>query len=275
VLMTPGMIGCFLSHVKCWQMCADEEAGPLIVFEDDVMVEPDFCNKLAAAMENLPDDWDVLLLGALGAVSPKYYHINLLHAILAGGMRWPRWHAKDVHEPVRPFGTHAYVVSERGARKLLHLCPKVNYHVDVVAWGLRKLRLYAIHPLLAKQTHADTTIGGLTDRSWTPKFIIDPYTGADFAWAWNAPLMKIGGERGVLATSGRMTSVGLFGLAIAAITRSMLALRITVGYIASTYLLVRALLTFNGRTWFAKSVPPPQPVVAEAEVPSSAPPPSA
>lgn len=28
-------------------------------------------------------------------------------------------------------------------------------------------------------------------------------TGTDFAWAWNAPLMQLGGPRGVLITSGR------------------------------------------------------------------------
>lgn len=258
MLMTPGMIGCFLSHKKCWQLCAEEAAGPLIVFEDDVVVTPDFRDRLADAMNNLPDDWDVLLLGAVGAVSPKYYHVNFLHSILAGGLRWPRWHSADVHEPMRPFGTHAYVISERGAAKLLQKCPKVNYHVDVVAWGLRSLRLYAVHPLLAKQTHEDTTIGGLSDRSWCPQFIIDPYTGADFAWAWNAPLLKIGGKKGVLVTSGRSTVVALFGFFCAALGRSMTMLRITLGYIATMYLVVRALVTFNGRTWFKREEPSEQ-----------------
>ena len=37
-------------------------------------------------------------------------------------------------------------------------------------------------------------------------------TGTDFAWAWNAPLMQIGGRGGLLFTSGRCvgsTTVGL------------------------------------------------------------------
>jgi hypothetical protein len=34
-------------------------------------------------------------------------------------MRWPRNHSKLLHEPLRPFGTHAYAVSPAGARKLL------------------------------------------------------------------------------------------------------------------------------------------------------------
>ena len=62
--------------------------------------------------------------------------------------------------PLRPAGTHAYVISPAGARKLLAGCPRANYHVDVAAWGLRALQLFCVNPLLAKQTHADTTIGG-------------------------------------------------------------------------------------------------------------------
>ena len=34
-LMTRGMVGCFLSHRRCWQICAGSCSGPMIVFEDD------------------------------------------------------------------------------------------------------------------------------------------------------------------------------------------------------------------------------------------------
>ena len=240
-LMTPGMIGCYLSHRECWALCVSR-GEPLIVFEDDVLLADGFKQKLAAAMENLPDDWDVLLLGTIGAISPKYYHVNLPHAVAAGGMRWPRWHAQDVHEPLRPFGTHAYLVSPKGAEELLRRCPRVNYHVDVVAWGLRGLRLFAIHPLLARQTHEDTTIDGASDRSWLPKLVIDPYTGADFAWAWNAPLFKVGGHRGLLLTSGRMISVGAIGLLVAVFTRSLAPLVWSAGYILTVMLFVRLMV---------------------------------
>lgn len=201
-LMTRGMIGCFLSHRKCWQRCADANGGPMIVFEDDglataedskwkgaassapvpaldqcpsrpltrpracasaraVVLADNFTAVLSEAMADLPDDWDVLLLGALGAVHPKYYGLNLMHAMMAGGMHWPRWVSPSIHTPLRPFGTHAYVISARGAKKLLAAAPRASYHVDVVAWGLRQLRLFAVHPLIAKQTHGDTTIGAL------------------------------------------------------------------------------------------------------------------
>ena len=48
----------------------------------------------------------------------------MLHSLVAGGLRIPRWHSSSLHTPLRPFGTHAYVVSASGARKLLRHCSR-------------------------------------------------------------------------------------------------------------------------------------------------------
>ena len=185
----------------------------------------------------------------------RYYWINLLHSCIAGGMRWPRNHSKLLHEPLRPFGTHAYAVSPAGARKLLASSPKASYHVDVIAWGTRGVRLFAVHPLLAKQTHGDTTIGGASDRSWLPNLVVDDYTGTDFAWAWNAPLVKIGK---LLLTSGRVFFTGLLLIIASVLLRHSsygeILLYATLGYSAFFYLLIRAL------TWPQRRLPPLKPL---------------
>jgi len=247
-LMTKGMIGCFLSHRKCWQRCANAEGGRLIVFEDDVDLDGNFTAALEEAMGDLPDDWDVLLLGALGAVHPKYYGLNVMHAVMAGGMRWPRWRSSSIHTPLRPFGTHAYIVSASGAKKLLAAVPKASYHVDVVAWGQPDLRLFAVHPLLAKQTHGDTTIGGATDRSWLPHFTIDHYSGTDFAWAWNAPLFQVAG---LLITAGRAFSGGVLQCLLYLILRRPAFLYSLCAYSFSMYATVQLL------TWPQQRIRPP------------------
>jgi hypothetical protein len=232
------------------------------VFEDDVYLSENFSECLTAALDELPDDWDVLLLGALGAVHPSYYAVNLPHALMAGGLRVPRGARKAfgglslIHTPMRPFGTHAYAISERGAAKLLRHAPKANFHVDVIAWGMRGLKLFAVHPLLARQTHEDTTIGGKSDRSYLPNFIIDKYTGTDFAWAWNAPLLKFGqlrGHGGYLLTTGRSIATSTSGILLAlALQRShhpvaaRLALLATLGWMVSMYFLI-TLLTWPQR----------------------------
>lgn len=275
-------------------MRAHHTAPRAPVFEDDVILSDNFTAALSEALDTLPDDWDVLLLGALGAVHPAYYAVNVGHAVLAGGCRWPRGARKAfrsppgqvaIHTPLRPFGTHAYALSERGARKLLARAPKANYHVDVVAWGMRNIKLFAVHPLLAKQTHDDTTIGGSSDRSWLPQMVIDqcarhrpapheraascssthapptvettrPHmrvyicrpadTGTDFAWAWNAPLMQFGGQRGMLVTSGRAFFMSFVGLLFSMILRSKLVLAVTLGWGGGLYSLL-TLLTWPQR----------------------------
>ena len=94
-LITPGMTGCFLSHRRCWERCValDED---LLVFEDDIMLEADFARRACAAMDDLPSDWDVMLIGALGLVHPErkyglWWLVHFLPQLLflpATGMRW-------------------------------------------------------------------------------------------------------------------------------------------------------------------------------------------
>ena len=224
-MMTPGMIGCFLSHRACWAECAKSNR-PLLVLEDDAELASGFLESLKAALAELQErdpSFDVLLLGALGCVHPRLrYGANVLHGLMGGGWRWPRSLSPILHVPARPFGTHAYVVTPSGAEKLLRLCARANFHVDVSAWGQAELRLYLATDvggrLLAKQAlMGDTTIGGLADRSWLPRFTIDEYTGAEFSWAFNAPVLQLGG---VVLTIGRSLLSTTLLVLLAATTHS-------------------------------------------------------
>lgn len=203
--MTKGMIGCFLSHRNCWRECV-ESNQPLLVFEDDVILSKsgEFSQKVSMALAALDKEtgqnWDVLLLGALGCVHPsKYrYGLNIIPSIVGGKWRKTKQitsfvsvddshHANDtsiIHIPLCPYGMHAYIISPRGAKKLLQKYSKASYHVDVVSWGYPGLNIFALHPLLAWQTNSDTTIGGLVDLynkflkfSFLPKIKADKYTG--------------------------------------------------------------------------------------------------
>jgi len=59
--LTPGEIGCYLSHILLWKEIA---AGPhevVVVLEDDVELGPDAADQLAA-LERCPIEWDILKL---------------------------------------------------------------------------------------------------------------------------------------------------------------------------------------------------------------------
>lgn len=262
VFLTPGMMGCFLSHRRCWERCA-ATGEDLLVFEDDVVVEPDFARRLCVAMDDLPANWDVMLLGALGLVHPerKYGLWWLLHFLPSvfflpwHGFRWKPRISELVHVPLRPAGTHAYVISPAGARRLLDACPRASYHVDVIAWGTKQLQLFCCNPLLAMQTHADTTIGGREDWAWVKRWlskagislVFDQYTGADIAWAYNTPLLRLGGDSWfVLMSTGRATSLFMLGVLASVPTRSLPLFYANAALLLAQIVVVRLLTTFLG-----------------------------
>jgi len=325
--MTPGMIGCFLSHRRCWEECANSNE-PLLIFEDDVVLAPRcrpstsrksstnttnsnndeesrndefiFRDLVMEAMDRLDcteEDWDVLLLGALGCVHPEknYGCWNWIQSLVGGKWRKTRHvtflaesrsdtdahvhthenededdqtkqfeqHASDssrsnnsplpsIHTPACPYGMHAYILSSRGAKKLLKECPRASFHVDVVAWGIRDLKMFAIHPLMAWQTHTDTTIGGC-DHSWKaiiPTFIVDEYTGTEMGWALSSPLFRVGGNMWggrILLTNGLSLAFMMTGLVLSFLRNSRWMLSATLLYTGIVTSIVRFLCSEGNR----------------------------
>ena len=68
------------------------------------------------------------------------------------------------YQPRRPAGTHAYMVSNKGARKLLELCKKASYHVDLDAWRHPELDITMFQPMLAYQTFEHTSLTDVKKR---------------------------------------------------------------------------------------------------------------
>ena len=64
-----GEIGSYLSHYKCFEKCKQDLA---LIFEDDAKLCLNFKDKLNILMENVPDDWDIILLGTTKLWKRKY-----------------------------------------------------------------------------------------------------------------------------------------------------------------------------------------------------------
>eukprot|EP00931_Biecheleriopsis_adriatica_P048808 TRINITY_DN28201_c0_g1_i1.p1 TRINITY_DN28201_c0_g1~~TRINITY_DN28201_c0_g1_i1.p1 ORF type:complete len:212 (-),score=26.39 TRINITY_DN28201_c0_g1_i1:27-662(-) len=103
------------------------------------------------------------------------------YGLLTGGIRPSPGKSRTISDhlfvPCRPAGTHAYMVSRKGAEVLAKACPKARYHVDLTAWSLPNLKLYCAKDYLATQRfdEEDTTVSKQGN----------PLTERFLRWAWS------------------------------------------------------------------------------------------
>jgi len=112
-----GAIGCSLSHFKAWGNLLNSSAPALIIFEDDADVPKDFLVRISRLLSELPDEWDMitfnntLLANGTGSCKP-----------LPSQEHWSACY--------NLMGSHAYMVSKRGAQKLLAKAYPIEMHID-------------------------------------------------------------------------------------------------------------------------------------------------
>lgn len=128
---TDGAIGCALSHITQWAAVIQADR-PATLLEDDAILCANFEQEAARVIAELPADWEFVFWGynmdsfvmfdMLPGVSPCSARFNQLAVQRA---------LDDFHDmPVntrlfrilRCFGTPAYTISPRGARRLLAFC---------------------------------------------------------------------------------------------------------------------------------------------------------
>lgn len=127
-------IGCGLSHMSIWSSIVDEPDNTYIcIFEDDIasyINKEDLMNKLQVAWDNMDADWDLLYLGRCID--------NCSNAIKV---------TDGLYKPYRPYCFHSYVISARGARKLLSKPLYTGVDTQAVRdIEIGALKAYTFHP---------------------------------------------------------------------------------------------------------------------------------
>mmetsp|Transcript_14371 Transcript_14371/g.13869 ORF Transcript_14371/g.13869 Transcript_14371/m.13869 type:complete len:371 (+) Transcript_14371:147-1259(+) len=236
-LQPRGVIGCYLSHRKFWQMVVDRNLDHAIIFEDDVKLVDNFKDKLQDHLTLFGQEkYDVVLLGAIGRVHPEGkdgFGTRIFSAYI-GGTRPLKRISEHLYQPRRPAGTHAYMVSQEGARKLLKLCTKAVFHVDLDAWRHPSLIMRMFHPMLAYQTFESTSLtdvkthrkGGMTEKflhsepiTRLQEWAIDSHTQQPWSHVLAEPLLQLG-PRGLVITVERHFAVLLWGTCVASVLRT-------------------------------------------------------
>ena len=113
---TGGAVGASLSHIKAWNYLKNGSAPALIVFEDDAQIPIDFHERLARLVSELPADWDFITFYNTVFLTSRGCH--------------PDPTAAPLQSCTGLMGAHAYMISRRGAERLLARAYPIELHVD-------------------------------------------------------------------------------------------------------------------------------------------------
>lgn len=123
------VLGCKLSHVAALMKCKGDS---VFIFEDDAVFVDNFQEELKKSLAVLPDDWDMVYLGA---------HILQTQVV---NDRWRR--------STECSSTHAYLVRASAIPRLVETAIAHKGHVDVAYSTLHKdLKAYIARPTLVSQ----------------------------------------------------------------------------------------------------------------------------
>ena len=160
---SPSMIGCWLSHYKLWKYIVKNKYDNVLILEDDaypVYQNEEFQQKLNEYWTQVPEDWDMVYLGCFGTCDQASTEKNFFS--LYSGKNNEKVYKNNILQPNIvipgfPLGTHAYMLSYKGAKKLINSNKfnKVDYHLDYfIATYInnnKDFKVYAFIPQLIKQ----------------------------------------------------------------------------------------------------------------------------
>lgn len=146
-LLTPGEIGCALTHRRAAERLVERGYRSALILEDDICVVDSNVGTFGRAIEDLPRQWDILYLG--------YNKNNIVVPLSVQLKLWSwypirYWMGSQKHNPKtimrifrRPFnrswyragcfnGAHAYAISRRTAESIIAFQTPVCLAADVV-----------------------------------------------------------------------------------------------------------------------------------------------
>ncbi|QDE33016.1 MULTISPECIES: glycosyltransferase family 25 protein [Shewanella] len=142
-----GEIGCYLSHVQCWQMIVEQQLDYALILEDDSVLDPTLINVLQH-INNLSADWDYI----------KLCHGRKQKGIVKSIMLDDRFSLSTCLK--LPASTRGQCVSLAGAQKLLATAYPITrpVDIDIQYWYEKQLRCFVVRPFPVIGTDLDSDI---------------------------------------------------------------------------------------------------------------------
>jgi glycosyl transferase family 25 len=138
-----GEIACSLSHRYVYAAMVEHGWKKILILEDDVLPMTGNLNQLPAALQELPDNWELVYLGYLknekvtAGLKAKQFFYKIISAM--GLMAWtykmvsnllPVKYSAHLKKAGFHDCTHAYAITLNGAKKLLAAQTPVVYRAD-------------------------------------------------------------------------------------------------------------------------------------------------
>jgi glycosyl transferase family 25 len=126
VFCSHGIVGCWLSHYTLWQFIVKHNIDNVLVLEDDAKPVTEFNSRISTELKKIPKDYDLVYFGCSGSCD------KIGDDVIGLGYKKNKVISDDLIIPTVPLGTHAYLISNKGAQKLLSYreLKKVRYHID-------------------------------------------------------------------------------------------------------------------------------------------------
>lgn len=131
--ITRGGLGCFLSHYYlAKKLVQDKSVDSYLILEDDTTLFPTTYKKITKAMEQIPDDWDMVLFYTIRAVGKRENEqFNRLKSF---------------------WGLNCYMLNKRGAEKLVKEVEETKIDGQIDSYLSRMIQQSKMH-VYSSQKH--------------------------------------------------------------------------------------------------------------------------
>lgn len=158
VFCTKEIIACAASHITAWKQFLQSPYGVALFCEDDVEFEPNITSRLPSLLKQVPSDFDLVWIGCNDCQYDENdytWSANFIHSLLSLTTDTTKNNtiiSENVYIPKIALGAHCYMLSRKGAEKLLQRVSVTYFHLDTMLTNqIQEMKMYALHPKLAKQ----------------------------------------------------------------------------------------------------------------------------
>ncbi|MDR1551499.1 MAG: glycosyltransferase family 25 protein [Holosporaceae bacterium] len=146
-----GEIGVTFSHRAIWADVVKNCYKRVIVFEDDAIPLNKFKKHLLNLLKNIPRDSDITFM-SVGFRKDKAYYYPNIEKIFRNFDHVPNNEFVAKIQPTnRLYGMYAYIVGEKGAKKLLEISSNVNYPIDDIVFSQKGINKGKIKGYISKR----------------------------------------------------------------------------------------------------------------------------